>query len=231
MQIFTSTTHDGNMDFRFGEREEVENNRKKFLEKCGLVAGNVAVMRVEHLDKINDIAVAGTYVSEALVTYEKGLPLMLLTADCYPCVIYDPVHEVVALLHLGWRPTGLLLVEKVIAHMQQNYSSRAEDIEVHFGPGISKESYVAESPSQITDPAWQPYLYDVKKEGEIKKMKTEMHVDILGYALAQCKKSGIMSGKIYTSGIDTYTSIDYFSHYRATRDGVVNGRFATVVAL
>jgi copper oxidase (laccase) domain-containing protein len=261
MRIFTSTTTDGNMDFRFGERGEVEENRKKFFEKCGLPAGAlVVVLQVTHGERIIRVSLEqdaytperlvrldwseheeifskklsvleGVYASceeavvcEALVTSQPGVPLMLLTADCYPCVIYDPVRQVVALLHLGWKPTGLRLVEKVVAHMQKEYGSVPQDLEVHFGPGIAKESYVAESPSQIHDPAWQPYLFDAHD-------RAGMHVDILGYARAQCVVSGVLSSNIHESGIDTYGSLDYFSHYRATRTGAKNGRFATVVVL
>lgn len=233
LRIHTSTIADGNMDFRFGERTEVEEHRKKFFKKCGLQYEDAVVMQVEHEDTIKDVGYKikdlgylepKTETCEALVTNQKDVPLMLLTADCYPCAIYDTMHEAVALLHLGWKSTGLKLVENVVAHMQRVYSSVPAELEVHFGPGIAKESYVAESPSQINEEAWRPYLYDAYD-------KAGMHVDVLGYNLAQCVASGILPGNIQINGADTYLSLDYFSHYQAIRTGGKQGRFATVVVL
>jgi copper oxidase (laccase) domain-containing protein len=42
---------------------------------------------------------------------------------------------------------------------------------------------------------------------------------------------GVQPEKVHVDGTNTYTSPNYFSHYRAARTGEREGRFATVVVL
>ena len=90
----TSTITDGNMSFRFGEESEVVENRRKFLEKHGIDFTNHICMACNHGEQITPIDWSNStqsfgaktqremVKSEVLVTKEKGLALMLLTADC-----------------------------------------------------------------------------------------------------------------------------------------------------
>ena len=41
----------------------------------------------------------------------------------------------------------------------------------------------------------------------------------------------VKEDNIYTSSIDTFTSLEYFSHYRFERTGEDEGRLATVVGM
>jgi polyphenol oxidase len=230
MHIFTSTIADGNMSYKCGERDVAGGNRAAFFAAHGIDPAHVVVMSCEHADKIvrvggETFSGATEVVCEALITNEKNLALFLLTADCYPVVFYDPVHECIGLAHLGWKPTALHLAQKVVARMGAEFGTRAEDIEVYFGPGISAESYVTPTPAQLNNPEWANFM---RPHATLPNM---YHVDLLGFNTASLEFAGVLSGKIYISGIDTATNSDYFSHYRAAKNGEIEGRFATVVVM
>jgi copper oxidase (laccase) domain-containing protein len=46
------------------------------------------------------------YEADALITAEKDIPLMILTADCVPILLYDPAVGAVGAVHAGWRGTA-----------------------------------------------------------------------------------------------------------------------------
>jgi polyphenol oxidase len=216
------------MSYRYGERTDVDANRDAFFAKCSMSSGSTVTMHCKHADKIVEVSVfygEGSVPCEALVTNQKNVPLMLLTADCYPLVCYDTVAGVMALAHLGWKPTALHLARKVVEHMCRVYGSSSADIEAYFGPGIAASSYSTPTPAQVTDVEWQPYMWPADGQAGM------YHVDLLGFNVASLQSSGVLPHNIHTSDIDTATSANCFSHYRAAKTGEVEGRFATVVVL
>ena len=40
---------------------------------------------------------------DSLITNKKGIALGILTADCAPILIYDPVNNFISAIHAGWR--------------------------------------------------------------------------------------------------------------------------------
>lgn len=224
--LATSTKADGNMHFSYGEREAVVHNREAFLLRQGLTLGSCVVMQVEHGETITvvDSAHKNTEVfAEALITQEKSLALLLPTADCLPISLYDPKKKVVALAHLGWRPTSHRLVEKVIERLVNEFGSRPQNLLVHVGPSIHKESYVFKELEQKKLPLWAPYLHELQNG--------ETQVDVVGYNVEQMLGKGVQEENITVEPIDTATTLEYFSHYRSVRTNEPEGRFATVLMM
>ena len=188
VDIHTSTVADGNMAVRFGDSDAVDNNRQQFLARCGATS-SIALMEVSHGDVIRDVsheAFGGVHElsmeAEALVTKDEDVTLFLLTGDCIPVVFFDHVQGVVALAHLGWRPTVLGLIEKTIRHVETVYGTDSRNLEVFLGPSIQAPSYAFPEVTQH-DSAWEPYL---KKDTD-----GLIHVDLPGYVKGQCVRLGI----------------------------------------
>ncbi len=221
----TSKISDGNMSFKWGDEKEVLHNREKYLSQFNVSLQDCMEMKVEHGDKIVvvDKHSQSPIEAEALITKEKNLFLFLVTADCLPIVIYDPINEVVALAHLGWKPTELKLVIKVINEMKEKFSSHPEELQVHIGPGIHRESFAFINPIQKTLPGWEPFLHDLSSG--------ETQIDSVAYNKAQIMSTGVPKQNITVDSIDTATSPDYFSHYRSVRTNEPEGRFATVCGI
>jgi len=210
----------------YGEKEIVLSNRNNFLKKFGLKYEDCVVMEAEHKKKISFVTCRDkgkSIQTEAFITSEPGVTLFLLTGDCFPVCYYDPFKKVVALAHLGWKPTNLRLAQKVVTELVKRFESKPKDIQVFIGPGIHKESYVFKDPVQKNMKEWSHFLTELP-DGNVQ-------IDILGYIKKQLDSAGIPSGNISINPVDTYTSEEYYSYYRANITNEEDGRFATIVGL
>lgn len=228
-----SDKHDGNMSFFYGEKKDVIKNRRNFLDKNNLKIKNCTVVALAHKDNFEIVSkkqinqgtfdVESAIKADALITNEKNVVLFMVTADCLPIVLFDPVNQVISLVHHGWKGTNLKLVQKVLNTMTNEYHTKPENIIASFGPCIKKESYKFENPIQKNLIEWKPYLKD-QADG----LTT---IDIVGYSSGQLLEMGVKKENIEVSNIDTAKNKNYFSHFRSGKTGEKEGRFATVISL
>jgi hypothetical protein len=78
--------------------------------------------------------------TDALVTRSPGVLLAILTADCVPIVLHDPVAGVLACVHAGWRGTVARVSGAAVAAMQ-TLGSRPADVIAGIGPAIPAARY------------------------------------------------------------------------------------------
>jgi hypothetical protein len=78
--------------------------------------------------------------TDALVTTSPGVVLAILTADCVPVVLHDPVAGVLACVHAGWRGTVARVSAAAVAAMQ-TLGSRPADVIAGIGPAIPAARY------------------------------------------------------------------------------------------
>ena len=84
-----------------------------------------------------DDAIADT---DALVTTSPGVVLAILTADCVPIVLHDPVAGVLACVHAGWRGTVARVSAAAVAAMT-SLGSRPSDVIAGLGPAAAPARY------------------------------------------------------------------------------------------
>ena len=84
-----------------------------------------------------DDAIADT---DALVTTSSGVVLAILTADCVPIVLHDPVAGVLACVHAGWRGTVARVSAAAVAAMT-SLGSRPSDVIAGLGPAVAPARY------------------------------------------------------------------------------------------
>src|SRR6266567_3993040 len=78
--------------------------------------------------------------ADALVTASPGVMLAILTADCVPVLLHDPVAGVLACVHAGWRGTVAGVTAAAVAAMQ-GLGSRPSDVIAGLGPAIAADRY------------------------------------------------------------------------------------------
>jgi polyphenol oxidase len=78
--------------------------------------------------------------TDALVTSSPNVVLAILTADCVPIVLHDPVARVLACVHAGWRGTVAGVAQAAVAAMQA-LGSRPGDVIAGIGPAIAAARY------------------------------------------------------------------------------------------
>ena len=221
------------MSFNWGEPDEVVANREEFLRKHGASLDDCTVMQLNHGEHIEVVGEEergmgarkgeDSIAAEALITNDPETILFLVTADCLPITFYDPVKKVLALAHLGWKPSTKGLSKSVIERMHDEFGCNPADIVVHVGPGIRQESYLVEniSEEQRTE-EWGPF---VQKDDD-----GQYRVDLVGFNTQQLVEAGVSEANIEVSPIDTFADENYFSHHR-DKERPDEGRVATIARL
>lgn len=232
----TSTITDGNMSFRFGDNIEVVENRRRFLEENGGDYADCVPMLCNHgstitsVNRGNSAACLGPATqarmleTEVLLTNEKGLVLMLLTADCIPAAFYDPTNQAIALAHLNRHTIAFDLGQQTVLRMQKKFDTNPAELTVYFGPHIKKESYCYALPFKDQPPA-QLASYITKKDDHA-------FIDLTEAFIARLEDMGVLRDHVVRSSIDTGTDDQYFSHYRSKHDSNhPEGRLASILML
>ena len=142
-----------NLAFHVGDQPEaVKENRAIIADYLGVSPSRITNANQVHglnvVEVTRDNVGAGAFDlasaiqdTDALMTREKDIPLFLFTADCVAIGIYDPVHQVIAVVHAGWKGTIGHLPAKTIHAMAERYGTKAEDCQVFLGPSISPDSF------------------------------------------------------------------------------------------
>lgn len=93
------------------------------------------------VNKIDENNIGQRIDGDALITNVPKVPLLVLTADCVPVVIIDPVNKAIGVVHAGWRGTYDEISKKTIEEMNRNYNSNPTDLICVIGPSIGPCCY------------------------------------------------------------------------------------------
>jgi YfiH family protein len=96
----------------------------------------VVVVTDQETESVSEIEADG------LITNRRNAVLTVTVADCLPIYLVDREHRAFALLHSGWRGTGIVV--QALKRMDEEYGSRPSTIEVSIGPGIGSCCYRVE---------------------------------------------------------------------------------------
>ena len=153
--------------------------------------------------------------ADALVTSSPGVVLAILTADCVPIVLHDPVASVLACVHAGWRGTVAGVTAAALAAMQR-LGARPPDVTAGIGPAIGADRYqvgpdVHEPVTRSFGPAAAEFIRpDPSAPGR-------WLLDLWaanGHALRQ---AGVPGPRIHTTDIPTGPDPGHFFSDRAAR--------------
>ena len=106
----------------------------KNLSKNKQIHSNI----VNKIDKTN---IGQIIDGDAIITNEKNVPLVILTADCVPVILVDTENKAVGLAHAGWRGTYGKICEETLKSMQENYNTNPENVIAIIGPSIGSCCY------------------------------------------------------------------------------------------
>jgi polyphenol oxidase len=126
-------------------------NRRRLAAALGADPGDFVFARQVHGAGVRIVAEAdrgsGAFTlddavedADALVTRSPGVALAILTADCVPIVLHDPVAGVLACVHAGWRGTVARVCAAAVAVMQ-SLGSRPSDLIAGVGPAVAPARY------------------------------------------------------------------------------------------
>ncbi len=194
--------------------KNVERNRQNIcaslggenVRLCGLyqIHSNI----VHFLDNVS-----GDYIlpkGDALVTKQRNIALGILTADCAPVLLADPINNIIGAAHAGWKGALTGILENTVKVMCDN-GATLENIQAAIGPCISQENYEV-GPEFLSNFMAHNAKY---KSYFINSPKKNHHLfDLKGFAESRLKEMGIKSLDILP--FDTYANADNFFSYRRT---------------
>ncbi len=76
-----------------------------------------------------------------LVTNMRHVGLGVITADCLPIIIFDPINAVIGIAHAGWKGSVKKIGPTLLEHMQQKFGTQPDKTRVIFGPSAKKCCY------------------------------------------------------------------------------------------
>ncbi len=83
---------------------------------------------------------------DGLITNVKGLTLVTQYADCVGLLFYDPVKQVIATSHAGWRGTVGMIGKKTVEKMQEHFGCNPKDIKAGIAPSIGPCCFEVDKP-------------------------------------------------------------------------------------
>ena len=233
----TSSAADGNMSFRIGETDNSLQNREQFLMNNGIDFKNHVCMKCDHGEQITTVNRStenqkdGTFgsktqedmlLSEVLVTQEKGLALMLLTADCMPVSLYDPITQTIALAHFSRETISKNLPQKTISLLRERFAVDPANLLINVGPYIHTDSYSFPANNHNIQSNILPFT---------KEIDDKNFVDLIAACNQQLTQAGVELANIAVSTINTHVSPNHFSHYASRTQNTLKGRLATVLMM
>ena len=160
--------------------------------------------------------------SDALMTDEPGVALLLRFADCVPVLFYDRARHVAALAHAGWRGVAAGIVPATVQALGEAFGSRPEDLWAGIGPAIGPEHY------EVGVDVVQAVLATLPQGAQVAQQTNgAWQLDLPGAAAAQLAAAGV--AHIVASGINTAARTDEWYSHRAEQGRT--GRFGVLVML
>ena len=190
-------------------REIVQGDRLLFMNQVH--GDHIITRRKDDHPDLESIATA-----DAIVTDIPGIGIMVKQADCQGVILFDPVREVISIVHCGWRGNVLNILDSVVKKMKSEFGCRESDVIAAIGPSLG--------------PCCAEFLTyrEIFPDYFMKFMVREAYFDLWEISRSQLLQAGLMENSIEIAGICTRCNTDLFFSYRA--EGTT-GRFATVVML
>ncbi len=203
------------------ERDTIMKNRARFFGSLGIVETSLVHANQVHSDGVSIVTKPGLYpATDALITSQKGLNLVISVADCMPVMLYDKANGVIANIHSGWRGTQKNIVGKTISLMKSDFGTEPKKLAVFTGPAISKPNF--EVDKDVAD--MFPAEYVSPKPGADGKFIIDTGKMVYSSLLA----AGVPAGNIEQYPECTFAS-DYLHSYR--RDKSSSGRMFAVLGM
>lgn len=212
-------------------------NRKRLAQAMGIDVNCLALGEQVHGVQVTVVGEKGKGkgaldnadrfpATDALVTNIPGICLLVLTADCVPVLLYDPIKGVIAAMHAGWRGTVGKIVGRVVRKMEKEYACSPAAIKAAIGPSIGKccfevgEEVKAEFVRMNTQ--LETWIEPGKEPGKY-------YVDLWEVNRRQLLEVGLLNKHIEVAGICTSCRHEDFFSYRYAAQAA--GRFASGIML
>jgi len=124
--------------------ETVRENRRKLADFFGPEASFISALQV-HGDRVYAVerqlslgweSADENLRADALITRLPNVVLTILTADCVPILLADPLTGAIGAVHAGWKGSALGIVKKTVTQLSERYGVDPVNLRAFIGPAI-----------------------------------------------------------------------------------------------
>lgn len=202
-------------------KETVQQNKEILYSDLGINGDQIANSFQCHGNEVLNVVEPGYFEGfDALITNKKNIFLQILVADCTPILLFDPIHEVVAAIHAGWRGTANAIVQKTLNKMTLHFHTNPSDCFAYVGTCISQSYFeVDDDVAQYFDQEF--YVFD--------KEKDKYFIDLKGCNARALSDAGVIKNHIAISPFCTVKDNDLFFSHRYEKG--TTGRFGVIIGM
>lgn len=160
--------------------------------------------------------------TDALITKEKDIPIMLLYADCLPILLADKNSKCVGVIHAGWKSTEKQILIETIKKMQLDFNINKKDLIIAIGVGISVKNFEIgeEVRNKLSKVSFNNNCFEYKNN--------KIYADLIEINKSQALNFDVPEENIdYNKDLCTFENKDLFYSYR--RDNKITGRHSAVI--
>lgn len=202
-------------------KETVQQNKEILYSDLGINGDQIASSFQCHGNEVLNVVEPGYFEGfDALITNKKNIFLQILVADCTPILLFDPIHEVLAAIHAGWRGTANAIVQKTLNKMTLHFHTNPSDCFAYVGTCISQFYFeVDDDVAQYFDQEF--YVFD--------KEKDKYFIDLKGCNARALSDAGLIKNHIAISPFCTVKDNDLFFSHRYEKG--TTGRFGVIIGM
>ena len=142
-----------NLGYHVGDAHEaVTENRRRLCSALGIHVDSLVIAQQVHGDGIAVIDESqtgcGAYRHEdavpgadGMITRSRSATLAVLTADCVPVMVMDPIRKAIGIAHAGWKGALRIIAAKTVLKMRNAFGTEPADCLVVLGPSIGSCCY------------------------------------------------------------------------------------------
>jgi len=213
-----------------GSNDNINNinkNLDKVCKKIGCNKNNLILLNQIHSNIVHKVEQIPKkkLKGDSLITNKKGIALGILTADCAPVFIYDPINGLISALHAGWKGAYKNIISTTLRKFRLS-GSNFEDLIAVVGPCISKKNY------EVKVDFFKKFTGKNKLNKKFFNTKNnKMYFSLNDYIKENLLKLGVKNIEIVKK--DTYTSSNNFFSARRSLKNKLNdyGRNISVIMI
>lgn len=209
----------------FGLQERDKADREELARGLGLA--KVVHMRQVHGKQVEVISKPRSVppACDGLITAQRGIALLVQTADCVPLLMWDARQNAVAAIHAGWRGTLARVARQAVSSFREQFAADAQSIHVAMGPAIGPCCY------EVGEEVFRAYTEQLHGSEDLFSpgSRGRKHLDLFRANRSQLTEGGVPSGQIYSS--DFCTSCEDHLLYSYRKEGKGVGRLMAMVGV
>lgn len=201
----------------------VDENRARFFDAFGV--GTLSTVSQVHggsVVRLDGAAPGAPAEADAIIT-STGTAIGILTADCLPILLFDPVNRAIGAVHAGWKGTALGVAMNAVKEMARAFGTRPRELTAALGPSIGPCCYT------VGEGVHEEFRSRGRDLDCFISLDDGLRLDLGAGNISQLLSLGVREKNIGGSAPCTFCSSGLFFSYR--RDGGRTGRQLSFIML